>query len=140
MKVVIIGGTRFLGRSIVRGLLNRGHEVLSVHRGRTEFSMEGMREVLLDKNDRKALKDFLLSTKYDAVMDTILSADDLRFLVPILDGRVRNYVHCGSTGVYAPMKFLPAREEDECNPPHELGGFESKLEQDQVLLEAHFFK
>jgi len=137
MKVIIIGGTRFLGISIIRGLLRRGHEVKSVHRGKTRAEIDGIEEVLLDKDDRDALRRFLSSAKCDAVIDTILSADDLRFVIPILDGRISNYVHCGSTGVYAPMKYLPAREDDECNPPDELGGYGSKLEQDRVLLGAH---
>ncbi|MBU7003968.1 MAG: NAD-dependent epimerase/dehydratase family protein [Theionarchaea archaeon] len=137
MRVVIIGGTRFLGISIARGLLRRGHEVVSLHRGNTKFEIEGMQEVLMDKNDRDSFGEFLSKVECDAVIDTILSDDDLRFVIPIIDGKIENYVHCGSTGVYAPMKYLPAREEDECDPLHELGGYESKLHQDQVLLNAY---
>jgi nucleoside-diphosphate-sugar epimerase len=137
MKTVVIGGTRFLGRSIVRGLLKRGHEVTAVHRGQTAFNVEDMQEVFLDKTDREALAGFLRKADFDVVMDTILSADDLKFIIPLLDGKIKNYVHCGSTGVYAPMRILPAREDDPCDPPDELGGFGSKLEQDQVLLQAH---
>jgi len=138
MKVIVIGGTRFLGISIIRGLLRRGYEVTSVHRGKTRAEIDGIEEVLLDKDDRNALGGLLSSARCDAVIDTIFSADDLRFVIPILDGRISNYIHCGSTGVYAPMKYLPAREDDECNPPEELGGYGSKLEQDEVLLGAYW--
>lgn len=137
MKVLVIGGTRFLGRSIVEGLLARSHEVVVVHRGNTPFDREGMEEVLLDKNDREAFGDLLRKGQFDAVMDTIMSADDLRFAIPLLQDRVDHYVHCGSTGVYAPMRHLPAREDDPCDPPNELGGYGTKLEQDMVLMEAH---
>jgi nucleoside-diphosphate-sugar epimerase len=137
MKVVVIGGTRFLGRAIMKGLTKRHHDVTAVHRGKTGFSHKGMKEVLLDKGDREAFRKFLSSVKCDAVIDTILSADDLNFVIPLLKGRIRNYVHCGSTGVYAPIKYLPAREEDPCDPPDELGGYGSKLEQDRVLMKAY---
>lgn len=137
MKVIVIGGTRFLGRAIVRGLLKRRHEVTAVHRGKTGFSEKGMKEVLLDKNNREAFGRFISKVDCDAVIDTILSADDLRFVIPLLMGRISNYVHCGSTGVYAPMRHLPAREDDPCDPPDELGGYGTKLEQDRVLMEAH---
>jgi len=137
MKVLVIGGTRFLGRWVVEGLLRRGHEVAVLHRGNTPSQSPAAKEILLDKNDRGRLKDLLTGTRFDAVIDTILSADDLRFVVPLLRDRISHYVHCGSTGVYAPMKFIPAREEDPCDPPHELGGFEAKLEQDRVLLKAN---
>ncbi len=36
MRVVVIGGTRFIGRRIVADLVARGDEVLVVHRGETE--------------------------------------------------------------------------------------------------------
>ncbi len=136
MKVMVIGGTRFLGKAIVNGLLARRHEVTVVHRGRTALKAGGVKEVLLDKSDRKAFGDLLGGARCDAVIDTILSADDLRFAIPILKGRIKRFIHCGSTGVYAPMKYIPAKEDDPCNPPPELGGFGTKLEQDNVLMDA----
>lgn len=137
MRVAIIGGTRFLGRAIVKGLLRRKHEVISVHRGQTSFEADGMKEVFLDKNDRREMSSFFRETDLDAVMDTILQAEDLRFIIPLLESKIGHYVHCGSTGVYTPMEKIPAREDDPCDPPTELGGFEKKLEQDKVLLDAY---
>jgi nucleoside-diphosphate-sugar epimerase len=83
------------------------------------------------------LRACLTGEQYDAVVDTILGAPALQAIVPILQGKIRHYVHCGSTGVYAPMKRLPAREEDPCEALPEYGGFGAKLEQDNVLMEAH---
>ena len=36
MKVLVIGGTRFVGPAVVRRLLSRGHEVAVYHRGETQ--------------------------------------------------------------------------------------------------------
>ncbi|MDP9442203.1 MAG: NAD-dependent epimerase/dehydratase family protein [Actinomycetota bacterium] len=36
MRVVILGGTRFIGRAVVEELVARGHDVLVVHRGQHE--------------------------------------------------------------------------------------------------------
>jgi len=36
MRVVVVGGTKFIGRRIVEELAARGDEVLVVHRGETE--------------------------------------------------------------------------------------------------------
>jgi nucleoside-diphosphate-sugar epimerase len=36
MRVIIIGGTRFIGRRITETLVRRGDEVLVVHRGVVE--------------------------------------------------------------------------------------------------------
>ena len=39
MKVVVIGGTNFLGPPLVRRLVAQGHEVAVFHRGRTEADL-----------------------------------------------------------------------------------------------------
>lgn len=36
MRVAVLGGTRFIGRAILRALVERGHDVVVVHRGTTE--------------------------------------------------------------------------------------------------------
>jgi nucleoside-diphosphate-sugar epimerase len=36
MRVIVVGGTRFIGRAIVEALVGAGHEVLIYHRGETE--------------------------------------------------------------------------------------------------------
>ena len=36
MRILVIGGTQFIGRRVVELLVGRGDEVLLVHRGTTE--------------------------------------------------------------------------------------------------------
>jgi nucleoside-diphosphate-sugar epimerase len=36
LRIIVLGGTRFVGRAICSELTSRGHELLLVHRGRTE--------------------------------------------------------------------------------------------------------
>ena len=36
MRICLLGGTRFIGRAIAQHLAERGHELLIVHRGRSE--------------------------------------------------------------------------------------------------------
>lgn len=36
MRILILGGTLFIGRRIARELLARGYDVMVVHRGQTE--------------------------------------------------------------------------------------------------------
>jgi nucleoside-diphosphate-sugar epimerase len=138
MKVLVIGGTRFLGLAIVQALHRHGHNAVVAHRGSTKADLpESARETSLDISDIEALKACVVSEQYDAVVDTILGAPALQTLVPVLQGKIRHYVHCGSTGVYAPMKRLPAREDDFCEALPAYGGFGAKLDQDKILMEAH---
>lgn len=52
LRIVVLGGTRFIGRAIVKELVDAGHEVLVVHRGQTE--PEGLPPVRHFHLDRKA--------------------------------------------------------------------------------------
>ena len=137
MNVLVLGGTRFLGLAIVQSLAAYGHRAVVAHRGCTQARLpDGVQEYHVDVRDRKELKACIAHHRFDAVVDTILNEADLEYLIPLLNGTIQHYVHCGSTGVYAPMKRIPAVESDECDPPTEMGGFEQKLAQDNVLLTA----
>ena len=39
MKVLVIGGTNFIGPHVVRQLIERGHEVAVFHRGETKAKL-----------------------------------------------------------------------------------------------------
>ncbi len=138
MRVLIVGGTRYLGLAIVRELLEHQYEVHVFNRGKTPASLPP--EVICHKGnvgDREDLAVCVREGEFDAVIDTILSAQDLARHLPVISECCGQLVHCGSTGVYAPAEFLPSRETDPTPCPPELGGFGAKLEQDQTLL--HFF-
>ena len=68
MNVLVLGGTRFLGRHIVEELSWRGHRVVCFHRGRTACELpEGVREIYGDRNaDLSSLE----SETWDAIVDT----------------------------------------------------------------------
>jgi nucleoside-diphosphate-sugar epimerase len=72
VRVVVLGGTRFIGRASVEELARAGHDVLVVHRGQLEPPELGHLEHLhADRaelaSQRAALRDF----KADAVLDCI---------------------------------------------------------------------
>lgn len=54
MKVLVIGGTRFIGPAVVRQLLARGHEVAVYHRGETPGALPAAVEHILGDRDRLA--------------------------------------------------------------------------------------
>lgn len=67
MKVLVLGGTKFLGRAIVEELLNQGHEVTLFHRGQTNPDLFPEVEKLIGNRDGdlKVLK----GRSWDAVID-----------------------------------------------------------------------
>ncbi len=138
MHILIIGGTRFLGAAIARELVAHGHRVSVLHRGQTAGDVPAeVEHILGDARDRAFVEPVLTPGRFDAVVDTILQSADLEWYLPLLHTSVGQLVHCGSTGVYAPMTTVPVREYDPTPCAPELGGFGQKLAQDRVLLEFH---
>jgi len=137
MKILLIGGTRFLGPAIVADLAARGHEVTVLNRGTRPNPPGAARAIQCDKSDREAFARALTQERWDAVVDTVLDDADLEFAIERLRGRVVRFIHTGSIGVYAPCRRVPARESDPLAEREEEYAFNHKLRQDQVLMRAH---
>ena len=135
MHVLIIGGTRFLGAAIARQLVADGQKATVFHRGRTQTDLpREVKHILGDARDRAQLEPHISGNGFDAVLDTILQADDLAWILPLAREHTDRFVHCGSTGVYAPADRVPSQENDPTPCPPEIGGFGPKLAQDQAIV------
>ena len=75
MRLLILGGTGFIGPPMVRYAVERGHEVTIFTRGKTKSSMPGVEHLVGDRsNDLNALK----GRTWDAVLDN--NARDYRWV------------------------------------------------------------
>jgi 2'-hydroxyisoflavone reductase len=68
MKLLVIGGTSFLGRHLVQSALAQGHELTLFHRGRTNPGVHAGVESIL--GDRHSDLSKLGGRRWDAVVDT----------------------------------------------------------------------
>ncbi len=68
MKLLVLGGTVFLGRHIVNAALAAGHSVTTFNRGTHLLDEQASVEKLVA--DRSENLDILKSRKWDAVIDT----------------------------------------------------------------------
>lgn len=112
MKLLIIGGTRFLGRAIVDVALARGHEVTMFNRGQS--NPELYPEVEKIQGNRDGGLDVLGGRTWDAVVDTCgyvprLVRDSARFLRDVVD----HYTFISTISVYPE---LPQANMDETAP------------------------
>ena len=108
MRVLVLGGTRFLGRALVEAALDRGHEPTLFNRGQTHPSLfPGVEEI---HGDRTVDLSALAGREWDAVLDvaTFLPRA-VRRSVEALDGRVGRYVYVSSISAYADLS-TPAVE------------------------------
>jgi len=67
VRLLIIGGTHFLGRHIAENAIGRGHELTLFHRGTTNKGLFDVEEIL---GDRDGETDHLYGRTWDAVIDT----------------------------------------------------------------------
>ncbi|MEN9693640.1 MAG: hypothetical protein RLZZ330_1284, partial [Actinomycetota bacterium] len=99
MKILVIGGTRFVGLAMVRELLNRGHEVSVFHR--TNSIPAGTEKAHHLIGDRT--KDFtaLQTGSWDAVIDVCgYRPYEIHALYDALAGRIQKYVFISTVSVY----------------------------------------
>ncbi len=112
MRVLVLGGTVFLGRHVVDAALARGDEVTILHRGTHPAHRPGeVAEVLGDRADGFAA---VAGTPFDAVVDTsgYRAADTDRAAREIDAG---HYVFVSTVSVYAD----PSGPLTESSPVHE---------------------
>jgi len=100
MKILIIGGTRFLGRHLVNSARARGHEVTLFNRGITNPDI--FLSVKKIQGDREKDLDKLLGRRWDVVIDTSGYIPRLvKMSAEALKDAVESYIFISSLSVYA---------------------------------------
>ncbi|HWS86089.1 MAG TPA: NAD-dependent epimerase/dehydratase family protein [Pyrinomonadaceae bacterium] len=99
MKLLILGGTKFLGRHVVEGALARGHEVTLFNRGRLNPGL--FPEVEKLRGDRDGGLDALRGRRWDAVVDPSgYSPRVVRDSARLLRDAVEHYTFVSSQSAY----------------------------------------
>jgi nucleoside-diphosphate-sugar epimerase len=70
-KVLVIGGTLFIGRTLVKELLRAGHEVAVLHRKARHNLGKKVGNIMADRNDPEAIKRALAGKNFDVVFDNV---------------------------------------------------------------------
>ena len=121
LRILILGGTSFLGPHQIAYALGRGHTVSTFTRGRTMPSVhqDVFDEVEMLVGDRDNDLDALRGRSWDAVLDNSgRSVEWTRTSAELLEDAVDLYLYVSSTGVYYP--YLEAGISEETQPRLEL--------------------
>jgi nucleoside-diphosphate-sugar epimerase len=111
MKILIIGGTGFIGPHVVRELDRMGHSVSIFHRGSTPTDLPA-ESILGDRRDLAAIR-----PKADVVVDLILSSGvQAKSLMETFRGIARRVVAASSIDVYRACGVLHGSEEGPLEP------------------------
>ncbi len=120
MRMLVLGGTRFVGLHIVRAALAAGHQVDVFHRGHSA-APDGVRSLLGDRDgDLSALE----TDRWDAVVDVSAYVPrQVREAIAHLNGRAGRYLFVSTAAAYrdpapetaenAPLREPPAPDVEE---------------------------
>ncbi len=116
MRILIMGGTRFIGVYLTQILLEQGHEVVLFNRG-NKPAPAGVAVIQGDRTDAAALKEKLSGQQFDAIFDNNgRELSDTQPLAEIFQGQVKHFIYMSSAGVYLKSDQMPHLEGDPVDP------------------------
>ncbi len=112
-----MGGTRFIGVSLTRILVEQGHEVVLFNRGNKPAPVEGIQQIHGDRTNPADLREKLSGTTFDAIFDNNgRELSDTQPLAEIFQGKVQHFAYMSSAGVYLKSDQMPHVEGDPVDP------------------------
>jgi len=119
MRLLVLGGTRFVGRAVVEEALSRGWEVTALHRGVTGALPAGVTPLLADRSSERDLRAALGEGSWDVVVDTWSGAPAVAGIAArLLRDRVERYGYVSSMSVYTWGSHVDERSPLVAGDPH----------------------
>ena len=117
LRLLVLGGTQFIGRSVVEGALSRGWSVATFNRGRSGPDLPGVTAVRGDRWARTDLERFAESGPWDAVIDTSgYVPRNVLEVAEVLEPAVHRYLFVSTVSVYEGWPTQPLTEESPILP------------------------
>lgn len=142
MQTLVIGGTQFMGREIVRRLTARGHDVTVLHRGDRHDLGAEVRNLQADRGDLAKVSSWLSQGRFEAVFDLAYDwqkgtpADHVEAAARSCGDRLQRYVFMSSIAVYEPG--LDHHESDPLAPEDSPNLYvQHKVTAERMLFRMH---
>ena len=135
MRVLVIGGTGYLGHRVVQAALNHGHQAAAICRGITNrFAVPPeATQLSVDRNDAGQVGRLAKEHAFDAILDVVpYSGQHVRIVAEAFGDRVARYVCCSSMAVYGVASYYPT---DESHPRNPLPPWAGKAEAEEAAFE-----
>src|SRR5438270_2986634 len=122
MKVLVIGGTLFIGRLLVEELLKGGHDVAVLHRKPKHDLGKRVENITADRNDAPSLREALSGRRFDVVFDNVYdwergtTAAQVEATVRACGPRISRYIFLSSVAAYG--DGLNHKESDPLAPDY----------------------
>jgi nucleoside-diphosphate-sugar epimerase len=129
MKILIIGGTRFIGPLLVKKLYERGHNLTLFNREEKKGNYED--EIRVIKGDRN--NGFDIADHFDVVIDTC-AYEKAHVQAVLNDLNFDFYLHIGTAASYKKTEIFPLKEADPIGEWKLWGNYnKGKVECEEVL-------
>jgi 2'-hydroxyisoflavone reductase len=116
MRLLVLGGTAWLGRAVVTAALRAGDEVTCLARGSSGSVPPGARLVVADRSSGPSAYDGL-EGRFDAVVDVARHPGHVRGAAAALAGRCDRYLFVSTGSVYADTTRAGTRVDAELLSP-----------------------
>lgn len=106
MKVLVIGGTLFIGRPLVQELVKAGHDVWIMHRKPKHDLGKRVGNLMADRNDPAAVREALEGRRFEVVFDNVYdwgrgtTAGQVEASVRACGDRLSRYIFMSSVAAY----------------------------------------
>ena len=105
-RVLVIGGTQFIGRLLVEQLASVGNEVFILHRKQAHPFGRRVHNLVADRNDAAAVRQAIGATRFDFVYDFAYDWEhgttgaQVEATAQLFDGKIGRYVFMSSVAAY----------------------------------------
>jgi nucleoside-diphosphate-sugar epimerase len=112
MRILVIGGTGFIGPYIVRELIRLGHQLAVFHRGQSTAALpDGVQRIVGTRDELNRLQTEFRSFAPDVVIDMILSSEGhARTTMNVFRGIAGRLVALSSADVYRAIGVLHGKD------------------------------
>src|SRR5579875_3196982 len=116
MRLLVLGGTAWLGGTVAAEAVARGHEVVCLARGSSGRVPDGARLVVADRDDATAL-DAVTDGAWDAVVDVARQPGHVRRAAAALEPVTGRFLLVSTVNVYEDGASVESAEDGPLRAP-----------------------
>jgi 2'-hydroxyisoflavone reductase len=142
MKVLVIGGTLYIGRLLVDELVKSGHDVAVLHRKPKHDLGRRVENLMADRNDADSLREVLSGRRFEVVFDNAYdwqrgtTAAQVEATVRAAGDRITRYLFMSSVAAYG--DGLSHKESDPLAPDYHADPYvRHKATTERLLFRMH---